>query len=116
MTSLHSPLAFTRGPAMKNRFMLAPLTNLQSHPDGTLSDDEFRWLTMRAEGGFGLTMDHMVKQNAFYKGEAHADAIVQNQKIRTARYTEPAGASTGVPFRYLGLEGMTMEVEIIAME
>jgi len=56
MTSLHSPLSFARGPAMKNRFMLAPLTNLQSHPDGTLSDDEFRWLTMRAEGGFGLTM------------------------------------------------------------
>jgi 2,4-dienoyl-CoA reductase-like NADH-dependent reductase (Old Yellow Enzyme family) len=41
---------------MKNRFMLAPLTNLQSHPDGTLSDDEFRWLTMRADGGFGLVM------------------------------------------------------------
>ena len=34
---------------MKNRFMLAPLTNLQSHADGTLSDDEFRWLTYRAE-------------------------------------------------------------------
>jgi 2,4-dienoyl-CoA reductase-like NADH-dependent reductase (Old Yellow Enzyme family) len=41
---------------MKNRFMLAPLTNLQSHADGVLSDDEFRWLTKRAEGGFGLTM------------------------------------------------------------
>jgi 2,4-dienoyl-CoA reductase-like NADH-dependent reductase (Old Yellow Enzyme family) len=50
------PLTFTRGPAMKNRFMLAPLTNCQSHADGTLSDDEFHWLTMRAEGGFGLTM------------------------------------------------------------
>lgn len=41
---------------MKNRFMLAPLTNQQSHADGTLSDDEYRWLTMRAQGGFGLTM------------------------------------------------------------
>ena len=41
---------------MKNRFMLAPLTNWQSHPDGRLSDDEFKWLTKRAEGGFGLTM------------------------------------------------------------
>ena len=56
MTRLFEPLSFARGPAMKNRFMLAPLTNLQSHPDGTLSDEEFRWLTMRAEGGFGLTM------------------------------------------------------------
>jgi 2,4-dienoyl-CoA reductase-like NADH-dependent reductase (Old Yellow Enzyme family) len=56
LADLFSPLAFTHGPALKNRFMLAPLTNLQSHPDGTLSDDEFRWLTKRAEGGFGLTM------------------------------------------------------------
>jgi 2,4-dienoyl-CoA reductase-like NADH-dependent reductase (Old Yellow Enzyme family) len=56
MTSLFDPLSLTRGPAMKNRFMLAPLTNLQSHPDGVLSEDEFRWLTMRAAGGFGLTM------------------------------------------------------------
>jgi 2,4-dienoyl-CoA reductase-like NADH-dependent reductase (Old Yellow Enzyme family) len=56
MTGLFAPLAFARGPAMKNRCMLSPLTNCQSHDDGTLSDEEFRWLTMRAEGGFGLTM------------------------------------------------------------
>lgn len=54
--SLFEPLTFAHGRAMKNRFMLAPLTNLQSHPDGRLSDDEFRWLTMRAKGGFGVTM------------------------------------------------------------
>lgn len=53
---LFEPLALTRGPAMKNRFMLAPLTNCQSHADGRLSDEEFRWLTLRAEGGFALTM------------------------------------------------------------
>lgn len=56
VASLFQPLAFAHGPAMKNRLMLAPLTNLQSHPDGTLGDDEYRWLTMRAQGGFGLTM------------------------------------------------------------
>ncbi|HXQ46796.1 MAG TPA: NADH:flavin oxidoreductase [Caulobacteraceae bacterium] len=56
MTDLFAPMTLTRGPAWKNRFMLAPLTNLQSHPDGTLSDDEFNWLTYRAEGGFGLVM------------------------------------------------------------
>lgn len=55
-TDLFAPLHFTHGPTMKNRFMLAPLTNTQSHADGTLSDEEFRWLTMRAQGGFGLTM------------------------------------------------------------
>lgn len=56
MTTLFDPLPFARGPALKNRFMLAPLTNMQSHADGTLSDDEFHWLVKRAEGGFGLTM------------------------------------------------------------
>jgi 2,4-dienoyl-CoA reductase-like NADH-dependent reductase (Old Yellow Enzyme family) len=41
---------------MKNRFMLAPLTNTQSHKDGTLSDVELNWIEMRAKGGFGSTM------------------------------------------------------------
>lgn len=53
---LFEPLTLARGPALGNRFMLAPLTNQQSHADGTLSDDEYRWLTMRADGGFGLVM------------------------------------------------------------
>ena len=43
-------LALPRGPKMPNHFMLAPLTNQQSNADGTLSDEEFRWLTMRAQG------------------------------------------------------------------
>jgi 2,4-dienoyl-CoA reductase-like NADH-dependent reductase (Old Yellow Enzyme family) len=51
-----APLDFARGPAMKNRFMLAPLTNCQSHADGRLSEEEFNWLMLRARGGFGLTM------------------------------------------------------------
>lgn len=55
-TDLFEPMTFARGPEMKNRFMLAPLTNSQSHEDGVLSEVEQRWLTMRAEGGFGLTM------------------------------------------------------------
>jgi 2,4-dienoyl-CoA reductase-like NADH-dependent reductase (Old Yellow Enzyme family) len=29
---------------------------MQSHPDGSLSEDEFNWLVKRAEGGFALTM------------------------------------------------------------
>jgi 2,4-dienoyl-CoA reductase-like NADH-dependent reductase (Old Yellow Enzyme family) len=56
MTNLLDPLTFTRGPEMKNRFMLAPMTNTQSNADGTLAEEEFKWLTMRAEGGFGVTM------------------------------------------------------------
>ncbi|QGZ94228.1 NADH:flavin oxidoreductase [Terricaulis silvestris] len=56
MAQLTDPLQLRSGATLKNRFILSPLTNLQSHADGVLSDDEFRWLTMRAEGGFALTM------------------------------------------------------------
>jgi len=52
MSSLFTPLAFPRGPAMKNRFMLAPMTNQQSAEDGTLTEDELHWLKVRAEGGY----------------------------------------------------------------
>jgi 2,4-dienoyl-CoA reductase-like NADH-dependent reductase (Old Yellow Enzyme family) len=70
--ALFQPLSFQHGPAMKNRFMLAPLTNLQSHPNGLLSDDEFRWLTMRAKGGFGLVMTcaaHVQAQGQGFPGQ-----------------------------------------------
>ena len=56
MSNVFQPLQFKSGSSLKNRFMLAPLTNTQSHADGRLSDDEYHWLTMRAKGGFGLTM------------------------------------------------------------
>jgi 2,4-dienoyl-CoA reductase-like NADH-dependent reductase (Old Yellow Enzyme family) len=53
---------------MKNRFMLAPLTNRQSHEDGTLSEEELHWLTMRAEGQFGLVMTCASHVQAIGKG------------------------------------------------
>lgn len=56
MTTPFDLVTFDHGPAAKNRFMLSPLTNEQSHGDGTLSDEEYRWLVKRAEGGFGVTM------------------------------------------------------------
>src|SRR5262249_43112232 len=56
MTQLTDSLSLTRGGALKNRFVLAPMTNGQSHDDGGLADAEYRWLVRRAEGGFALTM------------------------------------------------------------
>lgn len=52
MADLLSPLALPCGLTLQNRVALAPLTNLQSHSDGTLGDDELRWLIRRARGGF----------------------------------------------------------------
>lgn len=72
MPDLFEPMTLARGPAWKNRFMLAPLTNTQSHADGRLSEDEFNWLTMRAKGGFGLTMTcaaHVQREGQGFPGQ-----------------------------------------------
>jgi 2,4-dienoyl-CoA reductase-like NADH-dependent reductase (Old Yellow Enzyme family) len=39
---------------MHNRIALAPMTNMQSHDDGTLSDAEYEWLIRRAKEDFGM--------------------------------------------------------------
>lgn len=72
MTDPYTPLRFRSGHSLPNRFMLAPLTNCQSHDDGTLSDAEHHWLTMRAQGGFGLTMTcaaHVQAQGRAFPGQ-----------------------------------------------
>ncbi|MFC8936220.1 NADH:flavin oxidoreductase [Rhodococcus sp. NPDC057135] len=56
MTQLDEPLDLLRGPEWINRIALAPMTNQQSNADGSLREDEARWLEMRAHGGFGMVM------------------------------------------------------------
>ena len=56
MKSLFNELTFSNGVKAKNKFLLAPLTNMQSPDEGKLSEDEFNWLVKRAEGEFGLIM------------------------------------------------------------
>lgn len=51
---LFTPLTLRCGLVLPNRVALAPMTNLQSQPDGLLGDDELAWLARRADGGFGL--------------------------------------------------------------
>jgi 2,4-dienoyl-CoA reductase-like NADH-dependent reductase (Old Yellow Enzyme family) len=57
---------------MKNRFMLAPMTNQQSGEDGTLSDAELHWLELRARGGFGYIVtcaSHVLEGGKGFPGE-----------------------------------------------
>ena len=56
ISRLFEPLSFKRGAAMKNRFMLAPLTTQQSFADGRMSEEELHWLSLRAKGGFGYVL------------------------------------------------------------
>lgn len=72
MTGIFHPLAFRNGAQAKNRILLAPLTNTQSHADGTLSDAELHWLRLRAQGGFGTIIScaaHVAKDGQGWPGE-----------------------------------------------
>ena len=107
MTDLFAPLSFTRGPAMKNRFMLAPLTNTQSHPDGVLSDEEFRWLTYRAEGGFGLTMTCAAHVQAVGQGFPGQLGVFGDQHLpgltRLAAAIKAAGSVAAIQLHHAGM-------------
>ena len=64
---------FTRTNTLaKNRLLLAAMTNKQSYDDGSLSDNEIRWLVMRALGGFGIittAATHVSKDGQGWNGE-----------------------------------------------
>jgi 2,4-dienoyl-CoA reductase-like NADH-dependent reductase (Old Yellow Enzyme family) len=107
MTDLFSPLTLTRGPAWKNRFMLAPLTNSQSHADGTLSEDEFRWLTYRATGGFGLVMTCAAHVQAAGQGFPGQLGIFSDDHLpglrRLAEAIRAEGAVSSVQLHHAGI-------------
>lgn len=70
--TLLSPLTFRSGARAKNRVVLAPMTNKQSHADGSLSDEELHWLRARSKGGFGVVMScatHVAKDGQGWTGE-----------------------------------------------
>lgn len=106
MPSLSDPLTLPRGPAWRNRVALAPLTNLQSAPDGTMSDDEFHWLTMRAAGGFGHVMTcaaHMRPDGQGFPGQL---GIWDDRHVagltRLASALREAGAASAVQLQHSG--------------
>ena len=70
---LFTPYTFkSSGKISKNRIALAPMTNLQSHDDGSLSDDEYNWLVRRAKEDFGIIItcaSHVSSDGQGWKGE-----------------------------------------------
>ena len=117
MSTLFTPLTFNRGPAMKNRFMLAPLTNQQSHENGVCSDEEFKWLTMRAEGGFGLTMTcaaHVQEQGRGFHGQL---GIFSDEHIPgLTRLADRIKENDSVAIVQLYHGGMRCPKEVIGMQ
>lgn len=106
MAGLFEPLSLAHGPAWNNRFMLAPLTNQQSHADGRLSDDEHRWLAKRATGGFGLTMTAAAHVQAVGQGFAGQLGIFEDAQLdgltRLAAAIRGEGSVSSVQLHHAG--------------
>ncbi|MDF1692363.1 MAG: NADH:flavin oxidoreductase [Zhongshania sp.] len=81
MTKVFEALSFPCGKTMTNRLMLAPLTNTQSEVDGRLSGEEIHWLSMRAKGGFGLTMTAAAHVNPLGQGFAGQLGIFSDKHL-----------------------------------
>eukprot|EP01126_Amoeba_proteus_P049930 TRINITY_DN5864_c0_g2_i2.p1 TRINITY_DN5864_c0_g2~~TRINITY_DN5864_c0_g2_i2.p1 ORF type:complete len:374 (-),score=41.67 TRINITY_DN5864_c0_g2_i2:305-1426(-) len=70
--ALSNQLSFPNGRVAKNRFVLAPMTNCQSNADGTLHENECKWLIRRAKGGFGVISTgcaHVTENGQGWRGE-----------------------------------------------
>ncbi|MEL7199824.1 MAG: NADH:flavin oxidoreductase [Pseudomonadota bacterium] len=109
-TNLFSSLSLNRGPAMENRFMLAPLTNQQSNPDGTPSEDDHRFLSMRAKGGFGATMTCGAHVQASGQGFERQLAIFDDEQIpglrKLARAIKEEGSVAIVQLYHGGMRSL----------
>ena len=60
------------GKKLRNREVVAAMTNKQSNEDGSLSEEEINWLIRRAEGGFGIVTTaatHVVPEGQGWVGE-----------------------------------------------
>src|SRR5450432_3432845 len=93
---LLEPLTFRNGVRARNRAWLAPLTNMQSHADGSLSDDELRFLELRAQRGFGIVETcaaHVALEGRGWPGElgVYDDALLPGLE-RLASAMVAAGA------------------------
>ena len=109
--TLSDPLPLTHGPAMRNRIMLAPLTNWQSHADGTLGEDEYHWLMMRAHGGYGLTMtcaSHVQARGQGFPGQlgSWSDAHIAGLR-RLAHDIHATGSICAVQLHHAGRRANT---------
>ena len=64
---------------------------------------------------FSLSMDEVVKVNTYYKTGGTAEDLNANLRIRSACFTEPGPATTGISLPALTDPGVTITVEATAM-
>lgn len=64
---------------------------------------------------FGATLDDLVQSKCFYKSDGTPAALHANLAIRSSSFRDPAHATTSVALGTMGLEGLMLEIEGIAV-
>jgi enamine deaminase RidA (YjgF/YER057c/UK114 family) len=65
---------------------------------------------------FEVPMDDLVMTKCFYKSDGTPEALHANLAIRSGYFTDPAAPTTNVPLGTMGLEGLMLEIEGIAIQ
>jgi len=81
---LFESLQFRNGVQVKNRIVMAPMTNFSSNPDGTVTDDEVKYYARRSHGvGMVITACTYVTPNGKgFPGEFAADSDAMIPSLR----------------------------------
>ena len=96
---LFTPFRFRNGVVARNRIWLAPMTNLQSHLDGAISEDELNWLLRRATGGFGVIETcaaHVAEEGQSWEGQLSFCSDAHIPGLRTLATGLKAHGSIGI--------------------
>jgi enamine deaminase RidA (YjgF/YER057c/UK114 family) len=65
--------------------------------------------------GFGATLDDVVMSKCFYLSDGTPEALHDHLALRSGRFSGPAAATTNVALKTMGLEGLMLEIEGIAV-
>ncbi len=110
--SFRDTVTLAHGPALKNRFVLAPMANDQSHTDGRVGEDEANWLVARAEGGFAMTLTTASWVHLAGKGMRGQLGIASDEHIAglsdLARRLHAAGAACAVQLYHGGRRAIAL--------
>lgn len=65
--------------------------------------------------GFGATTDDLAMTKCFYASDGTPEALHANLAVRSGYFSGAAGPTTNVPLKTMGLEGLMLEIEGIAI-
>lgn len=109
MTTLFTPYTLNNGVEIKNRLVVAPMTHLGSNNDGTLGEQERRFISNRAENmGMFITAATLVADGgkAFHGQPAAIDNSHLNSLSETARILQAQGTKAILQIHHGGIHAI----------